>query len=106
METDAPYKHSQIWMNGRFISVNAILTGEIVAKTPFEERTCTFIKEWLSGKETFTLTTSGSTGPPKEIIITRSQMIASASLTREAIGLKDESSNLVCIDTDFIGGKM
>lgn len=65
-----------------------------------------FCREWLLGQKVFTLSTSGSTGAPKNIEIHRSQMRASALATIKALGLVPHTKALVCINTDFIGGKM
>lgn len=65
-----------------------------------------FINEWLSGKGIFSQKTSGSTGKPKTISIARSQMIASAKRTASALNLDKNVSALLCINPEFIGGKM
>ncbi len=66
----------------------------------------TFCQQWLSGQETFELSTSGSTGIPKTIQVTRKQMEASAKATREFFNIGKESTLLCCINTWMIGGKM
>jgi o-succinylbenzoate---CoA ligase len=78
----------------------------VSGETAFEKTTFEFIRLWLDGVETFELTTSGSTGEPKKIIITRQQMIASASLTERALALKADSNALLALDPKFIAGKM
>ncbi|WP_323756171.1 AMP-binding protein [Roseivirga sp.] len=65
-----------------------------------------FINEWRTGKESFAQNTSGSTGKPKTIYISRSQMIASARRTAKALNLVKGGSALLCINPEFIGGKM
>tara|TARA_R110001599_G_scaffold170952_1_gene361346 strand:- start:14040 stop:15107 length:1068 start_codon:yes stop_codon:yes gene_type:complete len=65
-----------------------------------------FINEWRTGKESFAQNTSGSTGKPKTIYISRSQMIASAKRTAKALNLDKNISALLCINPEFIGGKM
>ena len=72
----------------------------------FEKNTLHFCGDWLNGKASFELHTSGSTGAPKKITIQREQMKASASLTTNALGLTAGDTALVCIDTAYIGGKM
>lgn len=100
------YPHPSLWINGRFVSLSAIISREEKALTPFEAHTFSFICDWLLGKNEFEITTSGSTGAPKRIHITRDQMIASASLTVEVLGLRDSDTCLICIDTQYIGGRM
>lgn len=100
------YPYATIWINGRHVSIERICQDTETARSFFEQSVFAFIKEWLSGEQPFTITTSGSTGPPKLITITRSQMIASARRTAEKIGLPRHTRALVCIDPRFIGGKM
>ncbi len=73
----------------------------------FQERvTLSFCGDWLSGADSFEVETSGSTGPPKRICLSRQQMIASAHLTAEALGLRAGHRTLVCLSPAFIAGKM
>ena len=52
--------------------------------SPYERQVVQFAQQWLSGQETFTVQTSGSTGAPKPILLTRTQMVTSARLTGQA----------------------
>lgn len=65
-----------------------------------------FCQEWLHGKDKFELTTSGSTGEPKKILVTRGQFKASAQLTASFLGLVAGQTALVCLDTRYIAGRM
>ena len=100
------YPYASIWINGRHASIEKILLDEEAPRSPFEHSVFTFIKEWLSGQDTFVLKTSGSTGRPKQITIFRAQMIASAKQTAAKVKLEKEMRALVCIDPRYIGGKM
>lgn len=99
-----PYRH--LLLNNREVAINDIVTDSVVAQSDFEVATIAFLKGWLNDKETFIQKTSGSTGAPKEITITRDQMIASARATEKALGLKRGHHALICVDTRFIAGKM
>lgn len=72
----------------------------------FEKSALMFCKEWLSGQKSFTLQTSGSTGVPKKITVTRDQLQASANLTATVLGLQKHDTSLVCLDTRYIAGIM
>jgi len=72
----------------------------------FEGRAIQFCRMWLQGHTTFSLTTSGSTGTPKVIQATRDQMTESALATAHAIGLKSGQTSLVCLDSNYIAGRM
>ncbi len=66
----------------------------------------TFLQNWHAGQQTFTLRTSGSTGEPKPVTLTRAQMEASAQMTGAALGLSAGDRALVCLSTDYIAGVM
>lgn len=50
--------------------------------------------------------TSGTTGPPKWMIIPRRDLVHSARLTGETFGLLPGDRALLCLPCDFIAGKM
>ncbi|REG83429.1 AMP-binding protein [Algoriphagus antarcticus] len=65
-----------------------------------------FCHEWLSGENIFVQQTSGSTGVPKKIEISRVQMIASAKATQAFFKTNQNTSLLCCLDPSYIAGKM
>lgn len=65
-----------------------------------------FLNEWFSENEKIILHTSGSTGKPKEIIVSKSKMIQSASMTCRFFNLNRNDKALLCLSTDYIAGKM
>lgn len=65
-----------------------------------------FCYYWLNGQKDFLLQTSGSSGKPKIISVSRDQMMISASGTIKALGLTSEDKALVCLNTSYIGGMM
>jgi O-succinylbenzoic acid--CoA ligase len=71
-----------------------------------ERRVLQFAQAWLSGRETFTVHTSGSTGQPKAIPLTREQMVTSANLTCRALGIAPGDRAFVCVSVEFIAGMM
>lgn len=95
-------------LNQKEFSYDQISAGEFDRNllTEFERNTLLFCRDWLNGKGSFELQTSGSTGIPKKIKVLREQMKASAWLTINRLGLTSEDTALVCISTAYIGGKM
>ena len=79
---------------------------KIKPQSEFEKDILDFCKDWLRGKSQFSLTTSGSTGAPKKITLTREQMTASAQMTAQALALKRGHNALICLDTRHIAGMM
>ncbi|WP_375577677.1 AMP-binding protein [Marivirga tractuosa] len=65
-----------------------------------------FIKDWQSATSYILQKTSGSTGKPKTIKISKSQIKASALATLETLDLKVGENALLCINPEYIGGKM
>lgn len=65
-----------------------------------------FAKSWLEGSEEVLLHTSGSTGPPKPILLKRSQLVASARMTGQALSLPEHTRALVCLHVRYIAGIM
>jgi O-succinylbenzoic acid--CoA ligase len=72
----------------------------------FEGRAILFCRQWVNGQTSFSLTTSGSTGTPKVIQATRDQMKQSALATARSIALKPGQTSLVCLDPNYIAGRM
>lgn len=73
---------------------------------PYFGKAYDLMQVWLSGQQTFTLQTSGSTGAPKPIQVRRSQLIASAQMTGKALGLRARTRALVCLNVHYIAGLM
>jgi o-succinylbenzoate---CoA ligase len=73
---------------------------------PYFRQAWEFCREWALGKTDFILHTSGSTGEPKPIRLTRAQMQASARMTRQALGLQEGNTALVCLNVAYIAGTM
>lgn len=94
-------------LNGHRFSYAEIASGiHLDSPTEFEESTLEFSRQWLSEVNSFELATSGSTGNPKTIVITRKTMQVSAAKTAQSLGLSAGDRALICISTSFIGGKM
>ena len=72
----------------------------------YEQKVIDFCQKWLAGHSEFSIKTSGSTGEPKPIILSRKQMVASAKLTGNTFGLTIGNHALVCLNVDYIAGMM
>ena len=93
-------------LNDKKISYDKIKSADIKGDTPFEQSTLWFIRQWLNGQGLFSLKTSGSTGEPKPITVSRYQMRLSAQKTIDFFDLKPEDTVLVCLNTAYIAGIM
>lgn len=70
----------------------------------YAERVIELVRAWLLGADSFTIRTSGSTGPAKGIELTRAQLVASAKRSVEALGLMAGDAALVCLNVETVGG--
>lgn len=99
--------HATLTVRGHTFTIDALRTGiHLPDATENEAAALAFCADWLSGVAHFTLHTSGSTGEPKPINLTRRQMEASALATAAAVGLQPSMTALVCLPTRYIAGRM
>ena len=76
------------------------------ADSNYARHTLSFCAGWLNDQAAFRLPTSGSTGAPKPVSLTRRQMSASARATGQALGLRAGERALVCLNPAYIAGAM
>lgn len=65
-----------------------------------------FLEEWKNDSPFVEVKTSGSTGEPKQVMVEKDRMIASAQMTGKFLGLEKGCSALLCMPIDYIAGKM
>lgn len=96
-----------IWIDGRWRDEAALADGvEIDAASEQIRAAFDFGRAWLRGDDEFEVHTSGSTGAPKPIHLTRGQMEASARATGAALELVAGMTALVCLPVRYIAGRM
>ncbi len=95
----------KIICNGKQFDFSQFAT-EFLNGSGIELRIATLIHEWQSGKEKFEVKTSGSTGPAKQIELSRSQIEWSARMTGSMLGLHKGMNAFLCLDPGLIAGKM
>ena len=89
-------------LNGVSYSLESLLSAaKAVHYNLFE-----FLKEWTDKSSAITLQTSGSTGLPKKLQMSKSKMILSAQRTGAFLNLQTGDKALCCLPLDYIGGKM
>lgn len=77
-----------------------------VAMNGYEAKTLELCRDWLNGVQEFGIQTSGSTGAPKVITLTRQQLEASAQATITVLNIKPKDKLLVSLNTETVGGLM
>ena len=81
--------------------------GELHSELPGSlKELADFVRDWKQSKRSFHQETSGSTGPPQMITITRDQMIRSAHRTLDLVKPDVSRPALLCLDAKYIAGKM
>lgn len=71
-----------------------------------DETTLSFLKEWHNDLPYIIANTSGSTGTPKEIKLLKKDMIKSALATCNFFHIKEDSTLVLPLSTNYIAGKM
>lgn len=81
-------------------------TKEYGALPIWKQKIFRFLNLWWSESDTITQYTSGSTGAPKAIELSKKAMMASARRTCRFFCITDFSRIGLCLSTDYIAGKM
>lgn len=64
-------------------------------------------RAWMDNRtQSFQIHSSGSTGAPKQIVLSRRQILASANATIAFLKIQKHTNALVCLSTLHIGGQM
>ena len=101
--------HNRFKLNGYYFS-----TGElkdigydfIKEGVPYEVSIGKFIMDWMDKEDCINVKTSGSTGDPKMIKISKQAMVSSAIRTGDFFKVQIGDTALHCLPADFIAGKM
>ncbi|NEV94314.1 AMP-binding protein [Psychroflexus sp. YR1-1] len=74
---------------------------------PFEEPIGNFLLDWLNDDyDSIKVRTSGSTGDPKTYFIDKQKMVNSALATGKFFKANENTTALLCLPADYIGGRM
>src|SRR5690606_37793870 len=72
----------------------------------FEKPLGDFLLDWFDGKPYIEMTTSGTTGKPKNISISKQAMVNSALATGDFFDLQPGNKALHCLPVKYVAGKM
>jgi len=75
-------------------------------KSSFYKELYCFLKDWYSDSPLLSVQTSGSTGAPKQMQVSKLRMMQSAKLTCSFLQLKPKDKTLLCMSLNYIAGKM
>jgi len=71
-----------------------------------EKQISSFIQEWFNESPFIEVSSSGTTGSPKNIVLFKKGMAASAIATGKYFNLQAKTTALLCLPAKFIAGKM
>ncbi|WP_060873774.1 AMP-binding protein [Myroides odoratus] len=103
------YIHPRFKLNGVTHTVDSLKQEALILLQSTEEYLRDLgqlICAWLDDKTYMVQRTSGTTGPPKEIQLDKAAMRASAEATVRFFDVKEGSKALLCMSTQFVGGKL
>ena len=83
------------------VSYSLIKEGE-----NYEKIIGNFLLDWLDEKDYVKIQTSGSTGAPKEIHLSKQAMVNSCVATANYLKLKPSHTALHCLPSNYVAGKM
>jgi O-succinylbenzoic acid--CoA ligase len=108
MTSTSPALPTSLLLNGREFSYDNLRAAPEPAASlnGYEARVLEMVRQWLMGAQEFGQRTSGSTGEPQLIVLKRRQLAASAARTGDYFDLGPGDRALVCLNCEFIGGKM
>jgi len=101
--------HNRFKFNGLHFSheeLKEVAYSLIKEGKAYEKVTGDFLIDWLNKDDFLIVTTSGSTGYPKEIKLKKQAMVNSAIATGNFFGLEPGDKALHCLPSHFIAGKM
>lgn len=103
------YIHPQFKLNGVTHTVDSLEQEALIMLQSSEDYLRylgQLICAWFDDKAYMIQRTSGTTGPPKEIQLDKAAMRASAEATVRFFDVQEGSKALLCMSTQFVGGKL
>jgi O-succinylbenzoic acid--CoA ligase len=101
--------HNHFKLNGHHFNgteLSSIAYSYIKEGDLYEKAIGEFLLDWFDNNDFIEMTTSGSTGLPKQVRLQKQAMILSALATGDFFDLEPGNSALLCVPVKFIAGKM
>ena len=95
---------NQIFSGQRLI--DAVQGNHFEVDEEWQKSLALFMQQWFNAEEEILVHTSGSTGIPQVICLSKSKMKISASMTCDYFDLKPLDRALLCLSAENIAGKM
>jgi O-succinylbenzoic acid--CoA ligase len=101
--------HNQFKLNGFHLDredLCRVAYSFIKEGEDFEKPVGDFLLDWFDGKDYIEMQTSGTTGTPKLITVSKQAMVQSALATGDFFELQPGNSALHCLPVKYVAGKM
>lgn len=101
--------HPDFRLNGNFYDKDdlQILANELLnSEEEYNQDFGNLILQWFDDNDYILLTTSGTTGAPKQIELKKQAVLNSAKATGTHFKLKSSNTALLCLPTKYIAGKL
>lgn len=101
--------HNQFKLNGFHLDredLCRVAYSFIKEGEDFEKPVGDFLLDWFDGKDYIEMQTSGTTGTPKVISVSKQAMVNSALATGDFFDLQPGNSALHCLPVKYVAGKM
>lgn len=103
------YIHPEFRLNEKAYSKEELLVlakKMVISPEEYVVDLGSLILQWFDVHDYVTLSTSGTTGPPKRIQLKKEAMICSAKATGAFFNIQQGASALLCMSTKYVGGKL
>ena len=96
----------KVLINGEALCYEAIQEGRWKSCDAYAQEVLVFIRSWLDGQQSFSLTTSGTTGQAKRLIFSRAQLETGARASLRYLNISVRHPFLAGISVRHVGGMM
>lgn len=86
--------------------MGSVVPSLIHSEADWKQHIGEFISQWLDETDSIVVKTSGSTGEPKLISVSKEAMVLSAQKTIRFFGLEPGTRALLCLPASYIAGRM
>ena len=86
--------------------IEAVGQDRLSMRNDWQKSVVSFLKQWFNSTEIIAVQTSGSTGAPQVIHLSKTMMRISALMTCDYFGLEPGDRALLCLSSENIAGKM
>lgn len=86
--------------------IDSVEQNYLSASDEWQKSIVSFLRQWFNSTDIIAVQTSGSTGVPQIIYLSKTTMRISASMTCDYFGLQPGDRALLCLSSDNIAGRM